>query len=387
MRTLLKSYKTEILPTPQQAEQIRKTIGVCRFIYNLYVRENQKRYKEKKPFLSAMDFEKWLNNEYLPKNKDKKWIKDVSSKSVKRSMMNGEAAFKKFFNGKADYPNYKKKYVDDPKMYFVKNNPKDCLCERHKIKIPTLGWVYLKEKNYIPTYLKIKSGAVSVKAGRFYVSVLVEVPEMEKPALNNFGIGIDLGLKEFAVCSNGMVFHNINKTREIRRLEKKLKREQRKLSRKQENYKKKGGTAATRQNLSKQQARVQKLYQRLERIRTDYINKCIITIVKTKPSFIAIEDLNVSGMMKNRHLSKGIAAQKFYEFRKRLIAKCKEYGIQVRLVNRWYPSSKTCHKCGQIKKDLNLSDRTYICECGYVEDRDFNASLNIRDAEDYQIAC
>lgn len=131
---------------------------------------------------------------------------------------------------------------------------------------------------------------------------------------------------------------------------------------------------------------MQKLHQRIEHICTDYINKCVNEIVKTKPSYITIEDLNVSGMMKNRHLSKAVASQKFYEFRTRLESKCKEYEIELRIVDRWYPSSKLCHECGCIKKDLKLSDREYICECGYHADRDYNASLNLRDAVSYKIA-
>lgn len=169
----------------------------------------------------------------------------------------------------------------------------------------------------------------------------------------------------------------------MKKIEKKLKREQRKLSRKIISIKK---GEATQKNFVKQKLKVQKLYQRLANIRTDYINKTINSIVKTKPSFIVIEDLNVRGMMKNKHLSKAVAQQKFFEFRTKLINKCKEYNIELRIVDRWYPSSKTCHNCGHIKKDLKLSDRTYVCsKCGYIEDRDINASLNLRDAKTYTV--
>lgn len=228
------------------------------------------------------------------------------------------------------------------------------------------------------------------KDGRYYVSVLVEQAETIKPQLNDFGIGIDLGIKDFAICSNGETYKNVNKSSRIRKLEKKLKREQRSLSRKYESYKKLNKNMkgeATRQNIQKQKLKVQKLYNKLYNIRTDYINKVIFELVKTKPMWITIEDLNVSGMMKNRHLSKSIAQQKFFEFRTKLLAKCNEYGIELRVVDRFYPSSKTCHNCGCIKPDLKLSDRTYHCdECGYTEDRDFNASLNLRDCQTYKIA-
>ena len=207
---------------------------------------------------------------------------------------------------------------------------------------------------------------------------------------NNEGLGIDLGIKEFAVCSDGIKFKNINKTSIIKKVEKKLKREQRKHSRKYEslkirNKKEKGGNA-TSQNIQKQIVKVQKLHQRLTNIRTDYINKIVSSIIKQKPSYITIEDLNVKGMMKNKHLSKAIASQKFFEFKTKLMSKCKQNDVELRIVDRFYPSSKTCSQCGEIKKDLKLSDRVYKCSCGFVIDRDLNASINLRNAKEYKIA-
>lgn len=394
MKKLLKSYKTEINPTPEQKENINRTIGVCRFVYNFYLAHNKEMYENKKQFVSGMNFSKWLNNEFVPNNQEYKWIKDVSSKSVKQSIMDADRAFRNFFKGKSLFPQFKKKGKSDVKMYFVKTDANVIIpCERHRIKIPTLGWVQLKEKGYIPTNSNthiIKSGTISYKSGRYYVSVLVEQKEMAKPTLNDFGIGIDLGIKDFAVCSNGKVYKNVNKSSRIRKLEKKLRREQRSLSRKYEGYKKTNNNlkgVAIRQNIQKQKLKVQKLHQRLNNIRTDYINKTISELVKTKPMWITIEDLNVLGMMKNRHLSKSVAQQKFFEFRTKLLVKCNEYGIELRVVDRFYPSSKTCHCCGNVKSDLKLSDRTYRCnKCGYMEDRDYNASLNLRDCQTYNIA-
>ena len=230
----------------------------------------------------------------------------------------------------------------------------------------------------------IRSGTVSVKAGRFYVSVLVEIPDVNIDNNSNEGIGIDLGLKDLAIVSNGKTYRNINKSAGLKKLEKQLIREQRSLSRKYENSQK--GESTQRANIQKQKLKVQKLHHRIDNIRTDYINKTIAEIVKTKPSFITIEDLNVKGMMKNRHLSKAVASQKFYEFRIKLQAKCNENGIELRVVDRWYPSSKTCHCCKNIKKDLRLSDRIFKCDCGYIEDRDLNAALNLRDAMTYKVA-
>ena len=390
---LLKSYKTEINPTNEQKQIINRTIGVCRYVYNFYLVHNREIYETEKRFVSGMDFSKWLNNEFIPNNSEFKWIKDVSSKSVKKSIMNAEMAFKNFFKGKSHFPKFKKKSKSDVKMYFVKKDANTIItCERHRIKIPNLGWVRLKEKGYIPTNPNthiIKSGTVSYKAGRYYVSVLVEEQEQQKPVLNNFGIGIDLGIKDFAICSNGKTYKNINKKSQIRRIEKKLKREQRSLSRKYEYYKKLNKNlkeVTTRQNIEKQKLKVQKLYHHLDKIRSDYINKVISELVKTKPMWITIEDLNIHGMMKNKHLSNAISKQKFFDFRTKLTSKCKEYGIELRVVDRFYPSSKMCHSCGCVKSDLKLSDRIYICDCGYTEDRDFNASLNLRDCQIYKIA-
>ena len=384
---MLKSFKTEINPTEEQKVKIRKTIGACRYIYNFYLAHNKELHDNGEKFMSGKSFSVWLNNEYLPKNPDKLWMKEVSSKSVKRSIENGCVAFTRFFKHQSAFPNFKKKGKSDVKMYFVKNNPKDCRCERHRMNIPSLGWVRMKEKGYVPTtkdgYV-MKSGHVSIKADRYYVSVLIEIPNNKIANNSKEGIGIDLGLKDFAIVSNGKTYKNINKSAKVKKLEKQLIREQRSLSRKYENLKK--GESTQRANIQKQKLKVQKLHHKIDDIRTDYINKTIAEMVKTKPSYITIEDLNVSGMMKNKHLSKAVASQKFYEFRTKLQAKCKENGIELRVVDRWYPSSKTCHCCGAIRKDLKLSDRIFQCDCGYIEDRDFNAALNLRDATTYEVA-
>ena len=387
MKRLLKSFKTEINPTEEQKARIRKTIGTCRYVYNFYLGHNKALHDNGEKFMTGKSFSLWLNNEYIPDNPDKTWIREVYSKAVKKSIEDGCTAFTRFFKHQSDFPKFKKKGKSDVKMYFVRNNPKDCQCERHRLKIPTLGWVRIKEKGYIPTtkdgYM-IRSGTVSVKAGRFYVSVLVEIPDVNIDNNSNEGIGIDLGLKDFAIISNGKTYRNINKSAGLKKLEKQLIREQRSLSRKYENLKK--GESTQRANIQKQKLKVQKLHHKMDNIRTDYINKTIAEIVKTKPSYITIEDLNVKGMMKNRCLSKAVASQKFYEFRTRLKAKCDENGIELRVADRFYPSSKTCHHCGSVRKNLKLSDRIYRCECGYVADRDFNAALNLKDAKTYRIA-
>ncbi|WP_025648216.1 RNA-guided endonuclease TnpB family protein [Clostridium perfringens] len=385
-----RAYKIEINPTAEQKSKIHQTIGVSRFIYNFYIAHNKEIYAREGKFVSGMDFSKWLNNKYIPNNKDMKWIKEVSSKATKQAIMNGDKAFRDFFKKAKGFPKFKKKKNQDVKAYFPKNNKTDWTLERHRVKIPTLGWVRLKEFGYIPVNSIVKSGTVSQKADKYYVSILVEEDDKKVYKSTNEGLGIDLGVKEFVVCSNGIKFKNINKTSTVKKVEKKLKREQRKLSRKYESLKIRNKNLkegrATSQNIQKQLVKVQKLHQRLTNIRTDYINKIVSSIIKQKPSYITIEDLAVSNLMKNKHLSKAIASQKFFEFKTKLMFKCKENHIELRIVDRFYPSSKTCSSCGKVKKDLKLSDRVYKCDCGLTIDRDLNASINLKNAKEYKIA-
>ena len=398
VETLLKAYKVEINPTLEQKQKINQSIGICRWLYNQYLWKNKElyeRYKngeidKKQSFMSANDFAKYINNE-VKILEEYKWINECGSKARKKAIVNAETSYKRFFKGQSKFPRFKKKNKTNIGLYFPKNNKTDWKIERHRINIPTLKWVKLKEFGYIPANAKVKSGTVTMKANRYYVSVLVEEDDYIKYTNFNEGIGIDLGLKDFAICSNGDVYKNINKTKEVERLEKKLKKEQRKLSRKYESLKIKNkeikGGNATRQNIQKQIVEVQRLHRRLYNIRNNYINYVISELLKQNPSYITIEDLNVSGMMKNRHLSKAISKQGFYTFRNKLTYKCKWNGIELRIVDRFYPSSKTCSECGAINKGLKLSDREWVCqECGVIHDRDYNASLNLRDCQIYTVA-
>lgn len=397
IKRLLRAYKTEINPTESQKKKINQSIGICRWLYNHYIAKNKELYQQykdglidkKQAFMSANSFDKYINNQVKVLD-EYTWINDCGCKARKKAICNAQTAYKKFFKGESKFPRFKKKNKQDVKIYFPKNNKGDWRVERHRLMIPTLKMVRLKEFGYIPTNAKVINGTVSIKANRYYVSVVVEVEKKEKQHNVNQGIGIDLGISQFAVSSNGLEKKNINKTSKVKKLEKKLKREQRKLSRKYESLKiknkNKEEVTVTRQNIQKQIAKVQKLHQRLSNIRTDYINQTVNQIVRQKPSYITIEDLNVKGMMKNRHLSKAIAQQKFFEFRTKITNKCNWLGIELRIVDRFYPSSKLCNNCETIKKDLKLSDRTYRCECGYKKDRDLNASFNLRDAKEYKIA-
>ena len=389
---MLKAFKTEIAPTKEQKEKIVRSIGIARFLYNQYIAYNKKLYKmyqrglldcKQKHFVSANDFDKYVNHKLkieLP------WINECGSKARKKALVNAETAFKNFWRSLADFPKFKKKSKQDVKLYFPKNSKGDWKIWWHKLMIPTLKKVRLKEFGYLPVGAAVINGTVSYVAGRFYVSVVADIDEKSKynkdlkASYHNItdGIGMDLGIKDLAIVSNGRIFKNVNKSSKVKRLEKRLRREQRRLSRKYGFRKKKGGKTATASaNIEKQKLMVQKLHQRINNIRKDYENKIVHEIVKQKPRFITVEDLNVKGMMRNRHLAKAVAAQRFNQLFTKLKRKAEIIGIELRMVDRFYPSSKLCHSCGHIHKGLKLKDRVYVCpECGY----------NLRDAKEYRIA-
>ena len=384
---MYKAIKIEIKPTEEQKIQINKTIGVERFIYNEYIKYNQKQYKSNNKFVSAFDFSKYINNVYLINNPDKTWIKEVSSKSVKQAMIYGERAFKTFFKGLSGFPSFKKKGKNELSAYFYKNNKTDFEFYRHKIKIPTLKFVRVKEYGYIPKNAIIKSGIISKIANRYFLSLVIEMDTLVKIInTNTSGLGIDLGIKNAAVCSNKVVFENINKTKRVKKLKKKLKREQRSLSRSIEYSKYNKIKLRDLKNFNKTKLKIQRIFYRLNCIRNDYNNKIVNNITRTKLKYITIEDLKVSNMMKNKHLSKSIQEQNFYSMRLKLINKCKERNIELRIVDAFYPSSKLCSCCGNIKRDLKLNDRIYKCNnCGLEIDRDYNASINLEKAKIYKV--
>ncbi|PHI10570.1 transposase [Fusobacterium polymorphum] len=384
---MYKALKIELKLTNEQKIQVNKTIGVERFIYNEYIKYNQEQYELGNKFVSANNFSKYINNIYLPNNPDKKWIKDVSSKSIKQAMIYGEKAFKRFFKGLSSFSVFKKKDKNELGAYFVKNNKKDFEFYRHKIKIPTLKFVRVKEYGYIPKNTNIKSGTITKIADKYFLSLIIEVKDIVKTENTSIeGLGVDLGIKDTIICSDGKIFKNINKTTKIKKLKKKLKRAQREMSRSYEYSKSKKIKLKECKNFNKKKLKVQKLFYRLNCIRDDYNNKMVNEITRAKLKYITIEDLKVSNMIKNKHLSKAIQEQNFYSIRTKLINKCKERNIELRLVDIFYPSSKTCSCCGSVKKDLKLNDRIYkCCNCGLEIDRDYNASINLEKAKIYKV--
>lgn len=369
MKKLLKAYKTEIKPTKEQITLIHKTIGTCRYVYNLYLQKNKEQYEKDSSFLSGYDFSKWMNNIHS-KQEEYKWIKEVSSKAVKQAIMNGDKAFKRFFKKQSSFPRFKKK-SDYGGFYLIGT----IHVKRHLIQLPTLGKVRLKEKGYIP-FDKVKSAAVTREGNRYYVSVLVEEEKMAKQQNEQSdGIGIDMGIKEFLFTSNGESIVNISKSDKLTKLTKSLKRQQRKLSRRV-----KGSN-----NWYKQKVVIQNLHRRIKNIKNDLKRKLVLSIVKKNPQHITIEDLHVKGMMKNRKLSNSFQQIGIGYFIDWLKQKCIEYEIELRQVDRFYPSSQICSNCGS-RKPMPLHVRIYNCDnCGLEKDRDLNASINLKQSKEYSV--
>lgn len=367
---MLRAYKVEIKPNQEQIKTINKTIGTCRWVYNKFIEINQLRYKNKLKYMSGYDFSKWLNNEFIPNNPDKYWIKESASKAIKQSIMHAHSAYQYAFKKKKGFPRFKKKQSSS--SYYLIGT---IYCERHRIKLPNLKWIKLKEKGYIPNK-NIKSATVIKENDRYFVSVLVDEepkPLFKKPQTE--GIGLDLGLKDTLFTPNGVHITDIRKNKKLIKLNKSLKRQQRKLSRK----KKKSN------NWFKQLLKVQRLYRKISNIKKDIKRKKVLEIVKENPQYITIEHLNIKGMMKNRRLSNSFQQVGLSYIVEWLKWKCYQYGIELRQVDRFYPSSQICNKCGN-RQPMPLNKRTYKCNnCGNKEDRDINASINLKQAKDYTI--
>ncbi|KJW12721.1 RNA-guided endonuclease InsQ/TnpB family protein [Levilactobacillus spicheri] len=391
---MLITYKVEIKPTSFQTWQINRQIGASRWAYNLFLEMNRLRYEDGYHYMGAYEFSRWFNQDYLDANPDDQWIKELYAKSVKQAFIDADMAMKSFFKHLSQYPHFRSRKRGQGSYFFVKNGQARIIpVERHRIKLPKLGWVRLKEYGYLPAdaeHFVIKQGRIKCHAGRYYLTCLVEQANLVHPELTGPEIGIDLGIKDFAVLSNGQIYSNHNKSYRVKRLRRQLRRLQRRHARQYLAFKarkQKEGKSATDLNLAKTKRRMQRLYQRLQNMQKDYQNKIITNVVTTKPRWVALEDLNIKGMLKNRHLAKAISYQGFYNFRIRLIAKCQQLGIPVHLTNRFEPTSKLCHNCGTKKVDLKLSNRIYHCtHCGQVADRDMNAALNIRDTKNFELA-
>ena len=379
---MLLARKIRLLPTKEQEILFRKSAGVARWSYNYFLAENERIYKEEHRYASGCEIRKYINNTL--KKTTHIWLKEVGSNVMKQGVKDAEKALKNYMSGLRGKPRLKSKHKSSLSFYVNYESLKRKPNGFHGEKIG-----FVKTSKSLP---KLKDGEkysnprITYDGKYWYLSIGYEIQEIDCN-LTNESLGIDLGIKDLAICSDGTVYKNINKTKEIRRLKKKLLREQRKLSRMIEHNIK--GHISNRKpiferplieckNYQKQKRKIQLLYRKITNIRNNYIHQTTTTIVKKLPQRIVMENLNVKGMMKNKHLAEKIAEQKFYEFKRQIKYKAEIRGIQVIEVPTFYPSSKTCSCCGHIKKDLKLSDRIYICPvCNLKIDRDFNASLNL----------
>ena len=371
-----------LIPNNKQKTKLFQCFGVSRFAYNWALGKQQENYKNGGKFISDNDLRKEFTQ--LKKTKEYEWLNQYSNNIPKQAIKDACDSYKKFFKGYSKFPKFKSKkksrpsfYVDNIKIQFTDTHVKlEKISNSTKKNKAKLNWIRLAEKGRIPTDCKYSNPRVTFDGINFWISVGIEVEDnLEIPT--NKGVGIDLGIKDLAICSDNNTYKNINKTKEIKRLKKKKRRLQRKVSRKYL-INKKGVCYYKTSNIIKLENQLLKLNHRLTNIRHNYLHKTTSEIINRKPMFIALEDLNVTGMMKNKHLAKAIQDQSFYEFKRIISYKANWNNIKIIEVPRFYPSSKTCSECGSIKKDLKLSDREYIClECGCVIDRDYNASVNL----------
>ena len=349
-----------------------QSAGTARWAYNWVLAKQEENYKLGNKFVQDGILRKELTQ--LKKTEEFSWLFDVSNDVAKQAVKDACNAYKRFFKKQAKFPKFKSRKKSKPSFY---NDSVKLRVTKSHVKITSIGYIKLSEKGRIPygdvTYYNPR---VTFNGLHWYLSVGVETTVFQQEATGE-SLGIDLGIKDLAIVSNGKAYGNINKTPKVKKLKKKLRRMQRQVSRKYE-MNKDGDKFVKTKNISKIETDIKKKYIKLTNIRNDYRQKVTTEIVKTKPSRIVVEDLNVTGMLKNRHLSKAISEQSFYAFTETLRYKCEAQGIEFVKADRWFPSSKTCSGCGNIKKDLKLSDRTYNCDCcGKSIDRDLNATINL----------
>ena len=371
---MILAKKVRLYPTEIQEQKLWQSVGTARFIYNWTIARQEENYKNGGKFISDNDLRKEITQ---LKKSELQWLKEVSNNVAKQAVKDACDSYKRFFKGLADKPRFKSRKKSKPSFY---NDNCKLKVEDKSVLIEKVGWINIKPYS-IPLGVKYSNPRISFDGKYWYISVGVE-RELSKVKLTDESIGIDVGVKYLAICSNGMTFKNINKTKEVKRLKKVLKRKQRKVSRKYEiNKIKKGGENRCQfkktNNIIKLEKEIRLLHRRLTNIRSNHIHQATNKIVKIKPSRVVMETLNIKGMMKNRHLSKAIAEQCLYEFKRQIQYKCKKYGIEFVEADKWFPSSKTCSYCGAINKDLKLKDRVYQCSCGLKIDRDLNASINL----------
>ena len=365
-----KGYKIQIFPNEEQKKLMFKSFGCKRFAYNWALAKQQENYKNGGKFINDRTLRKEFTQ--LKRQEEFKWLKEVNNNVTKQAIKDLCKTYKSFFEGVSKYPKYKSKKKSKQSFY---NDVCKIKFDGYKVRLETIGWVDMAE-NRIPKDCKYQNPRISFDGINFWLSISCKMEELTTNNSNKTEpVGIDLGIKTLMVCSNGMNFKRVK----MKKQNKKLKRFQRRASRYYERMMKAKSSIKSK-NLQKLETLILKQYQKISNVRINNIHQATTKLIKLNPSAIIIEDLNVKGMMKNKHLSKAVADCAFYEIRRQLEYKCKWNNIKLIVADRWYPSSKICSCCGNKKTKLSLSERTYICECcGTVIDRDYNASLNLKN--------
>ena len=379
---MIKSIKVMLLPNNKQKSKLFANSGANRFAYNWTLARQKENYENGGKFLSDNELRKEFTQ--LKKSDKYKWLNGYSNNITKQAIKDACDSYKRFFNKQSGFPKFKSKkktrpsfYIDTSKIQFTETHVKlEKISDSTKKNKAKLNWVKLAEKSKIPTDCKYMNPRVTFDGLNWWISVGIECENSTVIPMNE-GIGIDLGIKDLAICSDGHTYKNINKTNKVKKIEKKRRRLQRQVSRKYLTNKE-GSSYKKTSNIKKLENKLLKTNRRLANIRKNHLNQTTTEIVNREPMFVVLESLNVQGMMKNRHLSKAIQEQSLYEFKRQIEYKCLWNNIRFVQADKWYPSSKTCSECGSVKKNLKLSDREYVCtECGCVIDRDFNASINL----------
>ena len=380
---MIKTIRVMLIPNNQQATRLFQFAGTARYAFNWALEQEKKNYDAGGNFISDYELRK-LFTQYKQQSGNE-WLYTISNNVCKQAIKDAVIAYQKFFKGLAGHPKYKSRkrskpsfYADPVKLQVTSTHVKlESIAQSKKRSRQRANWFSLAEHERIPPNVTYSNPRITFDGLNWFLTVGIEC---EAPALTAGtldGIGIDVGVKDLAICSTGKVYKNINKTRRVKRLKKKVRRLQRKISRKYIKNKKGESYQKTR-NIVKSEKQLLRVTHRLTNIRTNYMHQVSTELVKREPSFIVMEDLNVSGMMKNKHWARAVQEQKLAEFHRMMQYKCEWHGIRLITADRFYASSKLCSVCGHKKPDLNLSDRIYRCEqCGTVIDRDLNASINL----------
>ena len=381
----MKSFKVMLVPNNRQQTRLFQFAGTARFAYNWALRKERTAHEAGEKFISDNDLRKEFT--VLRNSAEYPWLKTISNNVTKQAIKDCVDAFENFFKKRSGYPKFKSKrrgdysfYQDIEKIRITATHVKlEAIATSRRKNRRQLNWIRLAEHGRIPVGVKYKQPRITFDGLNWWLSVAIELAE-PKPAENRGeALGIDLGIKNLATCSDGTIYPNINQKSTVRKLKKKQRRLQRSISRKYEMNNTKGESYSKTRNIIKSERKLLRIHHRLADIRQNYRHQITSSIIRRKPRLIVLEDLNVQGMMSNRHLAKAVQEQGFYEFRRQIEYKAAWTGLSVIIADRYYPSSKTCVACGHVKKDLRLSERIYHCEhFGNEIDRDLQAAINLK---------